>query len=70
MFWWFERAGRFVRCAAQAVPGDGYELRIVSPDGTERVERFDASSELAKRQASLEREFLADGWTGPHGWNI
>ena len=70
MFWWYERGGRFVRCAAQAVPGDGYELRIVSPDGTEQVERFAASSELAKRQASLESEFHADGWTGPHGWNV
>ena len=70
MFWWFERAGRFVRCAAQPVPGDGYELRITRPDGTEQVERFSASSDLAKRQSVLEDEFLADGWTGPHGWNI
>lgn len=70
MFWWFERAGCFVRCAAQAVPGDGYELRISKPDGSEQVERFTASSDLAKRQASIENEFLADGWTGPHGWHI
>ena len=70
MFWWFERAGRFVRCNSQAVPGDGYELRIMSPDGSEQVERFTASAELAKRQETLESEFHAAGWTGPHGWNI
>lgn len=59
-----------MRCAAQAVPGDGYELRISKPDGSEEVERFMASADLAKRQSCLEAEFVADGWTGPHGWNI
>jgi hypothetical protein len=70
VFWWFERAGRYMRCAAQAVAGDGYELRISRPDGSEQIERFAGSADLTKRQASLETEFLADGWTGPHGWNI
>jgi hypothetical protein len=42
----------------------------MSPDGNEQVEHFTASSDLARRQETLENEFHAEGWTGPHGWNI
>ena len=57
MFWWFERGGRYLRCEAQQMTAGGYELRIVSPDGTEQVEHFDVIDEITR-----------DGWTGPHGW--
>jgi hypothetical protein len=70
VFWWFERRGEFLRCETRERTGGGYELLVIAPDGIEQVERFDASSDLAHRQADLERELADDGWTGPHGWNL
>jgi hypothetical protein len=43
---------------------------VTTPDGIEQVEAFPDSASLAGRQAELERKFIADGWTGPHEWNI
>ena len=40
------------------------------PDGSELVERFSDPTALHNRQVILEREWAADGWTGPHGWNL
>lgn len=70
MFWWFERRGQFLRYEVRDLPAGGYEMRVVDIDGTERAEHFDDSSELTKRQVDFESELLADGWTGPHGWNL
>ena len=70
VFWWFERSGQFLRYEANAGKGGGYELRIIEPDGTERVERFNDSTSLARRQADFEQQISAEGWTGPHGWNV
>ena len=70
MFWWFERRGEFLRYEARQAGEGGFELCVVTPDGTERVERFLDSGDLAKRQAEFERQIAADGWTGPHGWNL
>ena len=69
MFWWFERGGEFLRYEARDINAEGYELCVVTPDGKERKERFSDSSDLTKRQVDFERELMADGWTGPHGWN-
>ena len=67
MFWWFERGGRYLRCESQQTKS-GFELRIVSPDGSERVEHFVDSRELAKRQHDVIDEIAQNGWSGPHGW--
>ena len=69
VFWWFERKGRFLRYEARETHGM-FEFCIVDPDGTERVETFTDSRELARRQAEFEDRIKADGWTGPHGWNL
>jgi hypothetical protein len=45
-------------------------LRVTTPDGVEHVETFPDSSSLAARQVEFEREFISQGWTGPHGWNV
>ena len=70
MFWWFERRGQFIRCEAGESTEGGFELHILTPDGTERIERFASSTDLARRQAEFEREIAAEGWTGPHGRNL
>lgn len=70
MFWWFEKTGEYLRYEARPRPGGGYELRVINPDGTERVEIFDDSNGLSRRQQAFERELASDGWNGPHGWNL
>ena len=68
MFWWFERDGEFLRCETRD-SGGVFELRITEPDGAERVERCDDSSELLDRQIVLEKALIGQGWSGPHGSN-
>ena len=68
MFWWFEREGRYLRCEAQQMAAGGYELRIISPDGSEQVEHFSDSRDLTKRQYEVMDEITREGWAGPHGW--
>lgn len=70
MFWWFERNGQYMRCEAREAGPGVFELAIIRSDGTEQVERFTDSEDLTARQQELERELLAEGWSGPHGWNV
>jgi hypothetical protein len=70
VFWWFERKGQFLQCEVLPVSNGGFELRIVDPDGTEVVERFDDSTDLERRQHDVIDEATRDGWSGPHGWNL
>lgn len=71
MVWFYERQGSFIRCETRnASEGHGFELVVIEPDGSERVEHFDDSATLARRQAELENTFRHDGWTGPFGRTI
>lgn len=70
VFWWFERGGQFLRYEARTLPNGSCELRVTTPDGVEHVETFTDSASLAARQIEFERDFIAQGWTGPHGWNV
>jgi hypothetical protein len=68
VFWWFQRGGEFLRYETRETHAGGFELRVITPDGSEHVETFNHSSELTKRQLAFERDLA--GWTGPHGWNL
>jgi hypothetical protein len=70
MVWFYERQGNFIRCETRTAPTGGFELVVIEPDGSERVEHFDDSSTLARRQAELENTLTHDGWTGPFGRTI
>ena len=71
MVWFYERQGAFIRCETRnAVLGRGFELVVIQPDGSERVEQFDDSATLARRQAELESTLSHDGWAGPFGRTI
>lgn len=70
MFWWFQRGKEFIRYEARELGKDAYELTVVMPDGTERVEHFTDQTALKDRQVTLTRELEAEGWSGPHGWNV
>jgi hypothetical protein len=71
MVWFYERQGAFIRCETRTVTNrGGFELVVIEPDGSERVEHFDDSSTLSRRQAELENTLTHDGWTGPFGRTI
>jgi hypothetical protein len=71
MVWFYEPQGAFIRCETPTrANGVGFELVVVQPDGTELVEHFDDSANLARRQAELESSLSHDGWTGPFGRTI
>jgi hypothetical protein len=71
MVWFYERHGSFIRCETRnASQGLGFELVVIQPDGSERVEHFDDSAALSRRQAELESTLTDDGWTGPFGRTI
>jgi hypothetical protein len=67
MIWFFERAGQYVRCETRKTSDGAYELVITEASGDEKVERFEDSASLAKRQVEVEQGLTAQGWTGPHG---
>lgn len=71
MVWFYERQGSFIRCETRtAAGGTGFELVVIQPDGSERIEHFDDSATLARRQAELENTLTHDGWAGPFGRTI
>jgi hypothetical protein len=70
MFYWFTRGPELCRYEVREVSPTHYELAIIGPGGVERVERFDTADALHQRQVALERELIAQGWAGPHGWNL
>ena len=70
MFWWFERGGQFLRYESRETREGVFELRVTSPEGVERLETFEDSESLARRQLALEEDLVAQGWNGPHGWNL
>ena len=70
MFTWFRRGDEYLRYESREIAKDAYELTILRSDGTETIERFSDQEALADRQLALQRELEAQGWTGPHGWNL
>ncbi|HXH06110.1 MAG TPA: hypothetical protein VNI83_05910 [Vicinamibacterales bacterium] len=66
MIWFYARGGSHLRCEVRrTVEGDRYELVITAPDGTERVETFVDSSQVARRSLELEKQWREEGWDGP-----
>jgi hypothetical protein len=68
MFWWFERGGELLRLEVLQLASDRFELRVIQPDGTEKVETFATAHDLNKRQEQVQRRVAEEGWNGPHGW--
>ena len=64
MVWFFERHGTYIRCETRDATEGGYEL-VITPDGSENVERFEDSAALTRRQRELDLHLADDGWTGP-----
>ena len=65
MFWWFQRNSEYIRHEVRKI-ANGYELAVLLPDGTERIERFTDQTVLEDRRAALVRDLEDEGWTGPH----
>ena len=71
MVWFYEKQGAFIRCEARdSETGFGFDLIVIQPDGSERIEHFDDSRNLTRRQEELESTLAGDGWHGPFGRTI
>ena len=70
MFYWFKRGHALVQYEAWEASPTHYELTFIGPNGFECVERYNISHALHARQRALESELTAEGWMGPHGWNV
>jgi hypothetical protein len=69
MFYGFTRGDDACQYEAREVSPIRFELRLTA-GGSERVEVFTTADALHQRQLALERELMADGWAGPHGWML
>ena len=66
MLWIFERKGEQMLCEIRREgAGAGYEMIVTSPDGSQRMERFDETNDLIKRTLDLQRDLLESGWRQP-----
>jgi hypothetical protein len=66
MLWIFERKGKQMRCEIRREGiGPGYEMIVTNPDGSQRMERFDDTTDLIKRTLDFQRELLESGWRQP-----
>ena len=66
MFYFFEKAQRYVRCEVVARDG-GWHIVILEPDREERTEDFATSNAAHARWQELQAAFTNDGWFGPYG---
>jgi hypothetical protein len=66
MLWIFERKGEQMLCEIHREGvGVGYEMIVTSADGSQRMERFEETTDLLKRTLDLQRELLESGWRQP-----
>lgn len=66
MLWIFERKGKQMRCEIRRdAAGPGYEMIVTNPDGSQRMERFEDTTDLIKRTLDFQRELLESGWRQP-----
>jgi hypothetical protein len=70
MIWYFSRGSAQIDLEVRRAPeSGGYELVVVSPDGSERIERFDEPRRLIARALVVQRRLIKKGWvpTSPAG---
>ena len=67
MFYFFQRAGNFVRCEIDGDDHSGYRVTVTEPDGEERDEQFETSEAAHARWLEIQEQYRSDGWWGPHG---
>ena len=66
MLWTFQRDGQELLCEIRREGvGSGYELIVTSPDGSQRMERFEDTSALIKRTLDFQRDLIEEGWRSP-----
>ena len=70
MFYWFKRGNDSLHYEVREISPTRFELTLTGPDGVERREHFETADAIHQRQLALERELTAQGWVGPHGWNV
>lgn len=67
MIFFYEQAGRYLRCEVHPrADGGSAELIVTPPDGAPTVEVIH-SSEVARRVSELQTKMVKAGWWGPVG---
>ncbi len=63
MIWFFERQGERLKCEISRKPtGDGYQVVLLNPDGSRKVEDVGAPTELIERAVQLLSGLRDEGW--------
>lgn len=70
MIFFFEQAGRYVRCELLPLPNGTAELIVTAPEGAQTVEILEGSAEVTRRMSELQQSMLSAGWWGPVGREI
>ena len=70
MIFFFEQAGRYMRCELLPQPDGSSELIVTAPEGGQTVEILHDSGDVTRRIAELRQSLLSDGWWGPVGRGI
>ena len=68
MMWIFEKKGRQMRAEIRREGGGtgaGYELIVTNADGSQRMERFEETTDLIKRTLGFQRDLMETGWRQP-----
>jgi hypothetical protein len=70
MIWYFSQGSAQIDLEVRRAPASGmYELVVVSPDGSERIEVFEDPRRLIARALVVQRKLIKKGWvpTSPAG---
>jgi hypothetical protein len=71
MIFFFEKNGEYLRCDIHTAPdGEGYELVLINPDGTETAELHSSADAVFRRWTELQGTLKSEGWWGPHGRDL
>jgi hypothetical protein len=62
MIWSFERSGQQLSCEIRRDEDGQYEFVVTSPDGAERIERYEEPSEVVTRSVDVMRGLIEEGW--------
>jgi hypothetical protein len=70
MIFFFEQAGRYVRCELHPRADGASELVVTGPEGIETIEVLEGSAAVTRRMSELRESYLSAGWWGPLGREI
>jgi hypothetical protein len=65
MIYFFAKAQQFTQCEIH--PGPPHLLRVITPNGSEEIERYRSWQDVEYRWAEITERLHREGWSGPMG---